>query len=59
MIIRRGSRVNDETRAIAIANAVNNPNNIVGMKFESDKIENPMVIATITVGMCCRLWSLA
>tara|TARA_Y100000814_G_scaffold267903_1_gene222567 strand:+ start:671 stop:892 length:222 start_codon:yes stop_codon:yes gene_type:complete len=39
-----GSNVSDPTNATNIAKLVRSPKTIVGIKFESDRIENPATI---------------
>ena len=44
-----GNVINTPIIAINIAKAVNRPNNIVGTKFDKDKIVNPNAIVTEVV----------
>ncbi len=43
-IIKRGRRVKAATRAIVMANPVNSPKRIVGIKFDRAKMEKPTII---------------
>ena len=43
-IINLGSKVKAAINAITIARPVNKPNKTLGMKFDMDRIEKPIVI---------------
>ena len=43
-INKAGSRVKEAKSAVTIANPVNKPKYIVGIKFDKDKIEKPITI---------------
>ena len=42
--INFGNKVNAANRATSMANAVNTPKYIVGIKFDSTSMENPMMM---------------